>query len=77
MKIKDKLVENKVNISFEVFPPKVESSFDSVKHATEEIAKLNPAFMSVIIQSSVKICLITYLLSKLKAAGLMAPDAAE
>jgi len=30
-----------------------------------------------IIQSSVKICLITCLLSKLKAAGLMAPDAAE
>ena len=34
-------------MSFEVFPPKTETSFDSVKTATEEIAKLRPAFMSV------------------------------
>lgn len=34
-------------MSFEVFPPKTESAFDSVKHATEEIAKLSPSFMSV------------------------------
>ena len=47
MKIIDLLTEEKLTLSFEVFPPKVESSFDSVKHATEEIAKLNPAFMSV------------------------------
>jgi len=30
-----------------VFPPKKESSYESVKIATEEIAKLKPAFMSV------------------------------
>ena len=39
MKIKEKLQEKKVNISFEVFPPKTDSNFESVKHATEEIAK--------------------------------------
>lgn len=47
MKIIDLLTENKLTLSFEVFPPKTESVFDSVKHATEEIAKLKPAFMSV------------------------------
>ena len=47
MKIKDLLNQNKLTLSFEVFPPKTESSFDSVKSATEEIASLSPAFMSV------------------------------
>ncbi len=47
MKIKDLLKEEKLSLSFEVFPPKSETSFDSVKHATEEIAKLRPSFMSV------------------------------
>ena len=47
MKIIDLLTEEKLTLSFEVFPPKTESTFDSVKHATEEIAKLKPAFMSV------------------------------
>lgn len=47
MKIIDLLTENKLTLSFEVFPPKTDSVFDSVKHATEEIAKLKPAFMSV------------------------------
>ncbi|MBO5223858.1 MAG: methylenetetrahydrofolate reductase [NAD(P)H] [Clostridia bacterium] len=47
MKIKDLLTKDKLTVSFEVFPPKTESNFDSVKHATEEIAKLCPAFMSV------------------------------
>ena len=31
MKIKDLLQKNTLSISFEVFPPKVESSFESVK----------------------------------------------
>ena len=35
------------SLSFEVFPPKTETSFASVQVATEEIAKLRPAFMSV------------------------------
>lgn len=34
-------------LSFEVFPPKTETTFESVKTATQEIAKLKPSFMSV------------------------------
>ena len=47
MKIIDLLKNEKLSMSFEVFPPKTESGFESVKSATEEIAKLNPSFMSV------------------------------
>ena len=47
MKISELLQSDRLSLSFEVFPPKTESNFDSVKHATEEIAKLRPAFMSV------------------------------
>ena len=47
MKITDILNDNKLSVSFEVFPPKTESSFQSVRVATEEIAKLHPSFMSV------------------------------
>ena len=47
MKIIDLLTADKLSLSFEVFPPKTETSFESVKMATEEIAKLQPAFMSV------------------------------
>ena len=47
MKIKDLLAKRKRSISFEVFPPKTQTAFDSVKEATEEIAKLRPAFISV------------------------------
>ncbi len=47
MKIIDLLSEKKLSLSFEVFPPKTEMGFDSVKNATEEIAKLRPSFMSV------------------------------
>lgn len=47
MKISELLKKNTLSISFEVFPPKTEASFESVKSATEEIAKLCPAFMSV------------------------------
>ena len=47
MKIIDLLTQEKCSLSFEVFPPKTKTSFDSVKVATEEIAKLRPAFMSV------------------------------
>lgn len=42
------LFEKKIpTLSFEVFPPKTDDAFDSVKYATEEIAKINPDFMSV------------------------------
>ena len=47
MKIIDLITKDTLSLSFEVFPPKTESSFDSVKVATEEIAKLRPSFMSV------------------------------
>ena len=47
MKISEILKQNKLTVSFEVFPPKTESNFESVKIATEEIAKLRPSFMSV------------------------------
>lgn len=47
MKIIDLLNNNTLMLSFEVFPPKTETAFESVKTATEEIAKLRPSFMSV------------------------------
>ncbi len=47
MKIIDILNQNTLMLSFEVFPPKTETAFESVKTATEEIAKLCPSFMSV------------------------------
>ncbi len=47
MRIIDLLKEETLSLSFEVFPPKTETSFESVKTATEEIAKLKPSFMSV------------------------------
>ena len=47
MKISDILTDGRLHLSFEVFPPKTDMAFDSVKHATEEIAKLSPSFMSV------------------------------
>ncbi len=47
MKIIDILNKKNMSLSFEVFPPKKESGFESVKKATEEIAGCRPAFMSV------------------------------
>ena len=47
MKIIDILNKKNMSLSFEVFPPKKESGFESVKIATEEIAACGPAFMSV------------------------------
>lgn len=47
MKIIDILKEEKKSLSFEVFPPKTDSAFESVRHATQEIAKLHPAYMSI------------------------------
>ena len=47
MKIIDILTNGRANLSFEVFPPKTDSTFDSVKSAAEEIASYRPAFMSV------------------------------
>ena len=47
MKLDKILNSNKCLLSFEVFPPKASTSFDSVKQAVEEIAALRPSFMSV------------------------------
>lgn len=47
MKITDIINQNRLLLSFEVFPPKSETAFESVKDATEKIAALKPSFMSV------------------------------
>ena len=47
MKLSDLLQRDELSLSFEVFPPKTDTAFESVRHATEEIALLRPAFMSV------------------------------
>ncbi|MBP5660225.1 MAG: methylenetetrahydrofolate reductase [NAD(P)H] [Lachnospiraceae bacterium] len=47
MKIIDILEKHNMSLSFEVFPPKKESGFESIKKATEEIASYGPSFMSV------------------------------
>ncbi len=47
MKLTELLKNDKPSLSFEVFPPKTDTAFESVKRATEEIAKLRPSFMSV------------------------------
>lgn len=47
MKLSELLNKNELSLSFEVFPPKNDTLFESVRTATEEIAKLKPSFMSV------------------------------
>ena len=47
MKLTELFRKDQLMLSFEVFPPKTDTAFDSVKTATEEIAKLKPSFMSV------------------------------
>ena len=47
MKLTQILTGDRLSLSFEVFPPKTDTAFESVKHATEEIARLCPSFMSV------------------------------
>ena len=47
MKIIDILSRNEMSLSFEVFPPKVETSFENVMAAAGKIAELKPSFMSV------------------------------
>ena len=47
MKLTEIFNNKKYALSFEVFPPKTDDVYDSVKTSTEEIAKLSPAFMSV------------------------------
>ncbi len=47
MKLSELFCQEGLRLSFEVFPPKTDSKFESVKTATEEIARLKPSFMSV------------------------------
>ena len=47
MKLTELFNKKQLLLSFEVFPPKTDTAFESVKNATEEIAKLRPSFMSV------------------------------
>ncbi len=47
MKISKLLKADGNRMSFEVFPPKTSDKYDSVQAATEKIAALHPAFMSV------------------------------
>lgn len=47
MKLTELLQRDELSLSFEVFPPKNDTAFESVRFATEEIAKLHPSFMSV------------------------------
>ena len=47
MKLTDVIRDEKLSLSFEVFPPKTDAAFDGVLQATEEIAALKPSFISV------------------------------
>ncbi len=47
MKISEIIKRGTPSLSFEVFPPKNNESYESIKSSALEIAKLNPDFMSV------------------------------
>lgn len=47
MKLKELWQKKEVTLSFEVFPPKKDPDFESVKNAVNEICKLGPDFISV------------------------------
>ena len=47
MKLTELFEQKRLTLSFEVFPPKTDASFDSVVAATEQIAALQPDYMSV------------------------------
>ena len=47
MRITEKLMVKDQLISFEVFPPKTDSAFDSIEWSVRELAAFNPDFMSV------------------------------
>lgn len=47
MKVKDIIKNNKVTVSFEIFPPKEWDKVESTKAVINELARLSPSFMSV------------------------------
>ena len=47
MKVADIIKSEKPSLSFEVFPPKTDAVFESIRQATEDVAALKPDYMSV------------------------------
>ena len=47
MRLSELFKKETLSLSFEVFPPKTDTAFASVREATEKIAALSPSFMSV------------------------------
>lgn len=47
MKIIDKLKDNRIHISFEIFPPKTDAGVEMVLEAADKIACLKPDFISI------------------------------
>ena len=47
MNILETIRDERLTLSFEVFPPKTDAAFEEVLQATEEIAALKPSFISV------------------------------
>ena len=47
MKLTQLFTDGKLHLSFEVFPPKTDAAFDTVKNSVEKIAELKPSFISV------------------------------
>mgnify|MGYP003299080249 CR=1 FL=1 len=47
MKLTEVFERGRLSLSFEVFPPKSDTAFESVMQSAEEIATLSPSFMSV------------------------------
>ena len=47
MKMTEIFERDRPALSFEVFPPKTSSGYETIKDATEKIASLNPSYMSV------------------------------
>ena len=47
MRLTELFRSDRLHLSFEVFPPKTSTLFESVKQATEEIAALHPSYVSV------------------------------
>lgn len=47
MKLTSVLGQKRITLSFEVFPPKADLDFESVRQAAFQVAKLGPDYMSV------------------------------
>ena len=47
MKVSEYINSEKVTVSFEVFPPKIDANFEKVEKAAGGVAALNPPYMSV------------------------------